>query len=261
MKKLFVLAAALSCAAIMTGCASLLERQYVTSDLHTSKFWESEAADILRAENRQDIVNDLLLLIGQHKESATLRLYNFSDDVAAADAVQAATTEVRQDTPMGAYAVEYITSSVESQRGYYEIELEISYRRSAEQMKAVKNATSAEAVASLLENAMEDGAEELVVRIGYWDQTSRTTIEETMMSLREEYGIEAEPYWAVNLYPAEGETGLVEFLLNESEPVMAVTQEPLAEEETGEETVAEGEESDTEIGEETGEKTAEKNSE
>ena len=41
------------CAALtLTGCASLLERSYAVSDLHTSKFWESEAADTLRAENR-----------------------------------------------------------------------------------------------------------------------------------------------------------------------------------------------------------------
>ena len=97
-------------------------------------------------------------------------------------------------------------------------------------MKAVKNATSAEAVSSLLENALEDGAEELAVRIGYWDHTSRTTIEETMASLREEYGIAAEPYWVVNLYPKEGKTGLVEFLLNESAPVVDVVEEALAEE-------------------------------
>lgn len=216
MKKM--LALALSCMLLMTGCASLLEREYVTSDLHTSKFWESEAADTLRAENRQDIVNDLLLLIGQHKESAALRLYNFTDDVAAADAVQQAATEVRQETPMGAYAVEYITSSIQSQRGYYEIELNISYRRTAEQVKTVKNTTSAEGVASLLESAVESGAEELAVRIGYWDHTSRETIESAMADLRQEYGIESEPYWAVNFYPEEGKIGLVEFLLNEPAP-------------------------------------------
>ena len=51
---------------LLTGCASLLERSYTTVEPHSSKFWESEAADTLRAENYQDIVNDLLLLIGQH---------------------------------------------------------------------------------------------------------------------------------------------------------------------------------------------------
>ena len=60
MKKRGILALTALCALLLTGCASLLERQYVTSDLHTSKFWESEAVDTLRAENRQDIVNDVL---------------------------------------------------------------------------------------------------------------------------------------------------------------------------------------------------------
>lgn len=88
MKQKTAVVMAVLCALLLTGCASLLERQYVTSDLHTSKFWESEAADTLRAENRQDIVNDVLLLISQHKESAAIRLYNFTDDVTVADTVQ-----------------------------------------------------------------------------------------------------------------------------------------------------------------------------
>ena len=60
----------------LTGCASLLERDYAVAEPHSSRFWESEAADTLRAENYQDIVNDLLILIGQHTESAAVRLYN-----------------------------------------------------------------------------------------------------------------------------------------------------------------------------------------
>ena len=67
---------------LLTGCASLLERTYSKVEPHSSRFWESEAADTLRAENYQDIVNDLLILIGQHTESASLRLYNFEDDLA-----------------------------------------------------------------------------------------------------------------------------------------------------------------------------------
>ena len=213
-----VLVGMLLCALLLTGCATLLERQYVTSDLHTSKFWESEAADTLRAENRQDIVNDVLLLISQHKESATIRLYNFTDDVTVSDIVQQATTEVRQETPMGAYAVEYITSSIHSQRGYYEIDLIISYRRTAEQVKAVVNATSAAAISSLLESAVEAGQKELVVRIGYWDEGSRTTIETAVDTLRAERQMGQDPYWEVHYYPSEERAGLVEFLLDAPMP-------------------------------------------
>lgn len=135
----------------LTGCSALLERNYATVEPHSSKFWESEAAGTLRAENYQDIVNDLLILIGQHTESATVRLYNYEDDLTVADTLEQATTEVQQETPMGAYAVEYITASSRSQRGYYEISIQVSYRRTAEQIQAVVNATSTEALSALLE--------------------------------------------------------------------------------------------------------------
>lgn len=149
--KLRMLPALCAVLLLLTGCASLLERTYTSVEPHSSKFWESEAAGTLRAENYQDIVNDLLLLIGQHTETATLRLYNYSDDLTVAETLEQAAAEIRQETPMGAYAVEYITSSSQSQRGYYEISLQIGYRRTAEQIQAVVNATSTEALPSLLE--------------------------------------------------------------------------------------------------------------
>ena len=217
-KKTAALAVTVCVSLLLTGCASLLERQYATTDLHTSKFWESEAADTLRAENRQDIVNDLLLLISQHTEEATLRLYNFTDDVTVAETVQSAITEVRRETPMGAYAVEYITASHHPQRGYYEIDLIISYRRTAEQVKAIVSATSTEAVYRLLEDALEEEKTELVVRIGYWDENSRAAVETAMAELRAEKGIEAEPYWTAAYYPEEGTVGLVEFQLDAPAP-------------------------------------------
>ena len=72
---------------LLTGCAPLLERTYSVSEPHSSKFWESEAAGTLRAETHQDVVNDLLLLVGQHRETAALRLYDFESDLAVADRV------------------------------------------------------------------------------------------------------------------------------------------------------------------------------
>ena len=157
--------ALLLAALLLTGCTPLLEREYSTTEPHSSKFWESEAAGTLRAENYQDIVNDLLILIGQHTETATLRLYNFTDDLTVADTLEKATSEIQQETAMGAYAVEYITSSSRAQRGYYEIDVQISYRRTAEQIQAVVNATSTEALYSLPETAPERGRTELALSL------------------------------------------------------------------------------------------------
>ena len=202
---------------LLTGCGSLLEKEYSTIEPHSSKFWESEAANTLRAENHQDIVNDLLLLIGRHAETATLRLYNFRDDIMVADTLEAATTEVQQETPIGSYAVEYITASSQSQRGYYEVILQISYRRSAEQLQNMVNATSPQALYSLLERAILAGDTELAVRMGYWGPEGETQLQDTIARLREELELEDAPRWVVNTYPHVGPVGVVEFLLDPSE--------------------------------------------
>ena len=222
----------LACACLaLTGCGALLEREYVTVEPHSSKFWESEAAGTLRAENYQDIVNDLLILIGQHTEGATVRLYNYEDDVTVADALEQATTEVQQETPMGAYAVEYITASSRAQRGYYEISIQISYRRTAEQIQAVVNATSMEALSSLLETALDEGRTELAVRIGYWGEDDQARVEETVAQLREERGLTETPPWTISYYPAEGPVGLIEFVMGGQElPASGENGENLAEE-------------------------------
>lgn len=223
--KLQKLAAAALALCLLTGCASLLEREYATAEPHSSKFWESEAADTLRAENYQDIVNDLLILIGQHKESAVLRLYDFEDDLSVSATLEQAALEIQQETPLGAYAVEFITFAGQSQRGYYEATLQIGYRRTAEQIQAVVSATSPEAIYSLLGSALDNGRGELAVRLSYWGPDGEEKVESAMAQLREERGLTEAPAWQVGYYPENGEVELVEILLEPPAP----TEEPAAE--------------------------------
>ena len=65
---------------------------------------------------------------------------------------------------MGSYAVEYITASSQALRGYYEISVSIRYRRTAQQVQAVVNATSVAALPELLTAALGEGKTELAVR-------------------------------------------------------------------------------------------------
>ena len=194
-KRLLVLLAALC---LLTGCSALLERTYSTAEPHSSKFWESEAAGTLRAETHQDVVNDLLLLVGQHRETAALRLYDFESDLAVADTLERAAAEVQQETPMGAYAVEYITTSSHAQRGYYEVAVRVGYRRTPEQLQAVVNATSPEALYSLLSAALDEEKTELAVRMAYWGPDGGTRVEDAMLRLREERELTETTPWVVD---------------------------------------------------------------
>ena len=152
-----------------------------------------------------------------------------------ADTLERAAVEIQEQTPLGAYAVAYITSSSQPQRGYYEIAVQIGYRRTAEQIQAIVNATRPEAVSSLLESALDDGRTELAVRIGYWGQNGQSGIESAVAQIREERGLTEETPWVVNYYPAEGPVGLVEFLLDPSEEELAAFAAAHPEEPEGEE--------------------------
>ena len=196
----------------LTGCSALLERNYATVEPHSSKFWESEAAGTLRAENYQDIVNDLLILIGQHTESATVRLYNYEDDLTVADTLEQATTEVQQETPMGAYAVEYITASSRSQRGYYEISHpgQLPPDGGADPGGGERHQYGG-AVRPAGGGAGRGphgagGPGRLLGR-----GRPGAGWQETVAQLREARGLAETPPWTISYYPAQGPVGLIEF--------------------------------------------------
>ena len=223
--KVYRLAAAGLALGLLTGCASLLERSYTTSEPHSSKFWESEAAATLRAENRQDMVNDLLILIGQHTETASLRLYNFPDEQTALEELEKAAQEVQQETPLGAYAVEYITYISQPQRSCFEADLQIGYRRTAEQMQTIVSASSVSALGDLLEAALDGGRTELVVRMGYWQADSREKVAQEVQQVRQERGTREEAVWIVHYYPETDPVGIIEFLLKPMKRIEGTSQE------------------------------------
>lgn len=215
MKKIRRLLALAAACAVLSGC-SLLERSYGVVEAHSRKYWESEAETTLRADNYQDMVNDLLILVGQHTESAVIRLYEYNDDMTVAETLDAAATEVQQETAMGSYAVEYITASSQALRGYYEISVSIRYRRTAQQVQNVVNATSVAALPELLTAALDEGKTELAVRMGYF-QDQQPEVDAIVAQIRKEQGLADTPAWTVSYYPSPENVGLIEFLWGSQE--------------------------------------------
>ena len=224
MKKRFAAVSLLLCTLLLSGCASLLDREYSVMEKHTSKYWESDAGDTLRAESYQDVVNDLLLLVSERREVANLRLYGESRD-AAAEIMERAAAEVKQETAVGSYAVEYITAQIWAQYGNYEASVRIAYRRSEAQMDAVVNATSTAALERLLDDAMRNNRTELAVRIGYWEDTDFERVEDAIVANREKWEEESDLQWVASYYPAQGDVGLIEFRL-ERVPETGITPDP-----------------------------------
>ena len=214
-RRITALLLALAMALTLTGC-SLLERSYSSVERYSSSYYESEDRDVLQPETYQELVNALLVLVDQHAAEGTIWLTPGDDALTPEQAIEQACQEVQRETPMGAYAVEYITYTVsQDNRAYSEIKLALGYRRTEAQVKAIVHATSISALHDLLTSAARSGSGELVVQVGYFDHQEeqvRAIVDQVQAMEAPE---EKEP-WTVNFYPEGGDVGIIEIILKKS---------------------------------------------
>ena len=194
---------------LLSGCGSFLHREYSVVEPHASDYYENE--DVLRAENHQELVNDLLILVGQQAKEGIVWLYTDGTAAEAAALVEQACREVQGETPLGAYALDYITYTVDdTPRNHVAIALTIGYRRTAEQMNAIVHTTGIAALSTLLTAAADNGAAELTVQVSYFDRQEQEVLA-LVADMQSQRG-ETEP-WQVNFYPANGNVGIIEIIL------------------------------------------------
>lgn len=212
MKRAVILLLALLMCLGTTGC-SMMERSYTSVQPHSSSYYESEDKSVLRAETYQDLVNDLLVLVGEHAEEGRIWLYAVEEMGDVQQVVDAACQEVQSETPIGAYAVEYMTYTIsENNRNYIDLQLTINYRRSAEQMDRVVNVTGVTALRDLLTAAAENEAKDVVVQLAnfYSDVAAIYAIVDEVAAAQE-----GEAAWQVQFYPDEERAGIVEIIMGE----------------------------------------------
>lgn len=211
MKKRIIFPLMLAMALLLTGCGSFLHREYSVVEPHSSTYYENE--DILRAENYQEVVNDLLILVGEQKKDGTIWLYLDDESIDAALLAEQACREVQQETPLGAYAVDYLTYTIDSTpRNYVAISLTIGYRRTAAQMDAIVHTTSISALPDLLMAAAETGTAELTVQVSYFDNQEQE-VRSMVRDVQQQRGQEEQEPWQINFYPEGGNVEIIEIIL------------------------------------------------
>lgn len=216
MKKARLLAALLLCMTLLCGCGNLLERQYSVVQPHSQKYWEAGSSGVLRAEDYPEIVNGILTLVAAHNEQGVIRVYMPEKSVVEAEALlEQACLEVQTETPVGAFMVDYLSYTVTEETAFWEAELSIGYRRTAEQYAAVVNVTSSAAVPDMVRTAVEEGREELALRISYLTDTEETLLVR-MQELEQQYTGES-GLWTVSFYPDLGENRIIEIIFKKFE--------------------------------------------
>ncbi len=208
-----LLAGTLALSVLLTGCSALLERDYSHITPHNAAPTTEGDPSILRAESYQELVNALVYLVNIGADEGTIRLYTDSENVESflADAC----LEVVQEDPLGAYCVEFIKYSVDPVVTYSQAQVDITYRRTREQVASIAQVTGITAIRSELSAALTEFSLERTLRIRYFEEDN-AFIQDLVRQAY--YDVPAfalgMPEVSVSLYPDSGRQRIVEILLN-----------------------------------------------
>ena len=206
---------ALAAALLLTsGCSGILNRDYSSVTPHSATpVAEGESA--IRVESYQELVNALIYFIGRGTEEGAVRFDGGSGETEIQQMLEEACLEVVQEDPLGAYAVEYIKYSVTPIVGSYEAAVQITYRRTREQVAAIVDATGTSAIRSELSEALAEFSTEVALRISYFEEDG-AYIQQLM---REAYLTNPAsaldfPEAQITMYPETGQRRIVEVVLS-----------------------------------------------
>ena len=198
---------------LLSGCSAMLSRSYSSITPHNATPTALDDANTLRVDSYQELVNALIYLIDKGAETGIIR-FDRTTESEAKSMLSDACLEVVKEDPLGAYAVEFIKYSLTPIVANYEADVQITYRRTREQVAAVVDATGTSAIRSELQETLSTFSSEVAMRISYFegDSVSIQTL------VRQAYFANPDcalglPDAAVSMYPETGQRRIVEVQL------------------------------------------------
>ena len=207
MKRLIPLLCAL--ALVLTGCGSMLERDYVSSTRHV-EYPVNADLSILQAESYQGLVSALLYFVAEHAETGVLHLSNYVGNVG--EDLETACAEVMEQDPIGAYALNGIEHRYTRIVSYYEVNLTFDYAHTAAELDSIVTLRAANALPAVLSSSMTRFDESCVVSMNYFtgDEASLLT-QVRQLWLDTPLAALGQPSIRVKLYPDSGISRVAEF--------------------------------------------------
>ncbi|MBQ3405600.1 MAG: hypothetical protein IJG63_09370 [Oscillospiraceae bacterium] len=135
-----------------SGCSSFLDGHYSYATPHTEPDTQKYEHDIVQVSTYNELKAAILDLVEKSQLTGLLRFSNYAGDVEVD--VADACMYICNNTPLGAYAVYYINSSVNKYVTYYEAELDITYKKSPSEISGIVDIENADSMYELLDKSL-----------------------------------------------------------------------------------------------------------
>lgn len=163
-KKIIALFAAAALAASLSGCTSIFDKEYIAITDYVDASTPPQQEGTVQVENYLELKLAINKLITAHEESGSLDFSsykgeNISDDLAAA------CNEVRSETALAAYVVDYISYDLDRHVSYYEAEVYVYYLHTQEEVEAIVSVGTVSGLYDAVSAALEQMSPGLVVMV------------------------------------------------------------------------------------------------
>lgn len=211
-KRYAVLAAALAAVLCLCACASPFQKDYSYAEPYQDEI-TGNAGTETEIRNLSMLKAAIISLISSGEEKGEFRLSSYNGSVL--DDLAAACYEIKTANPIGAYAVESLTFDTSRIVSYYVAEIQVSYKRTAEEIRSIISLSSVSELGECLLSAVEEGRDHLVLKL-----YSPTVDEAYITGLIQERYLEdplftaVEPQVSVTCYPNEGSNRIYDISLD-----------------------------------------------
>lgn len=198
----------------LTGCANMLEEEYLSIGEHTYTEPEPERPGaVTEVSSHRQLLDSVINTIENYREKETVRFVEYKGDVEKA--LSDVCVEVMNVTPIGAYATYYVGYTINKFVSYSEAEISIIYKKTEDQVKELMKAETREDIEKELENALEYNTE----YISFYTNDKSVTKEDVIAYVKQMYYEHPEytvilPDITASAYPEEGDERIIEVVMD-----------------------------------------------
>lgn len=192
-------------------CSGLLidNRSFTWQQPHTPVHSDFGDSAYLVARNHKQLLDCTEAILSAGEESGSIRYYHDTEDISSE--LARACTEISENTPIGAFAVESLSMAPTRVLSYHNIRVSAKYKRTPEEIASLRTLNSSSELQGLLRPALTALKPSLLLTMEYFDP-ELLNLEENLSSLLTSdpdcsYGLSG---YSVHTYPNQGLERIVE---------------------------------------------------
>jgi len=147
---------------LLCGCSAMLEKEYLSITDYDLSGSLPDEPEIGAISSYDALIDALENMVNKHQESAQLQFNNYAGNIS--DDLAEAGWQLKQNSALGAYMVDYISYDISRIVTYYQATVYINYTHSQQEMDEIIN-LGANRIDSTVVDSVSAGENKLVMRI------------------------------------------------------------------------------------------------